>query len=105
MAVLVLVSLVNRIRGGKKSHTRSPQHVHRRCGTRYLRVVLCRLVAVAVWALISPLGWLVANKRYGVVEPALRPFEDSLTARCHRAGHALCVPVLLWPQWFVRCHW
>lgn len=105
--ILFTISLLTALRGGKKN--KKPlihpyQQATRRRGNRRIGVMVRRPVTGLLWAAISPVGWLVANRRYGVVAPALRPFEEDLAARNHRIGHALCVPVLFWPQWFVRCH-
>jgi len=94
------------LRGGtrvRKPHTHPDQQATRRGSGRRTVAVIRRPLTVLLWAAIALVGWLVANKRYGVVAPALRPFEEGLTAQNHRVGHALCVPVLFWPHWFVRC--
>ena len=105
--ILFTISLVTVLRGGKKvkkPHIHPDQSATRRRGGRRIVAVVRRPVAALLWAAIASVGWLVANKRYGVVAPVLRPFEEGLAAQNHRVGHALCVPVLLWPQWLVRCH-
>ncbi len=104
--ILFTISLLAVLRGGKtvkKPHIHPDQQATRRRGSRRIVAVIQRPVAALLWAVIAPVGWIVANNRYGVVAPALRPFEEDLAARNHRVGHALCVPVLLWPQWLVRC--
>ncbi len=97
------MSLVNTLKGGKKRHT--PAHVdsRRRRGTKRVVTSLHHLLVAGIWALTTPAGWLVANKRYALVEAVLRPFEEDAQARGHRIGHALCVPLLLRPQWVVHC--
>ncbi len=105
--ILFTISLVIILRGGKtvkKPHIHPDQQATRRRGRRRIVAVVRRPLAALLWAAIAPVGWLVANKRYDVVAPALRPFEEGLAAQNHRVGHALCVPVLVWPQWLVRCH-
>lgn len=103
VVIVTVVSLVKALAGGQKRQTHPYQRVPRHRGKRRLITALHYLFAGILWTVMTPLGWLVANKRYGVVAPVLRPFEESVQARNHRIGHALCVPFLLWPHWIVRC--
>lgn len=101
-----LVAATRRGKGGKTGRERQTrpyqQATRRRIGRRIFAVIRHPLSGL-LWTTITPVGLLVANKRYGVVAPALRPFEEGLAAQNHRVGHALCVPVLFWPQWVIRC--
>jgi hypothetical protein len=50
------------------------------------------LLARLLWVVLLLVGRPVANRRYGLVEPVLRPFEEHLAAHNHRLTPATCVP-------------
>lgn len=76
----------------------SPRRTMRRIALACLHILVRML-----WAVLCLMGRPVANRRYGVVEPLLGPFEALLTAHNHRPGHAACVPIPTAPHWFLRC--
>jgi len=67
--ILVTISLLTALRGGKKD--KKPlihpyQQATRRRGGRRIVVMAHRLIAGLFWAAISPVGWLVGNRTRGV---------------------------------------
>ena len=103
VALCIVISLAKVMSGGRRRPSRLP-HPQRPAQRRQLLGRACHgVVVAAVWVPIYPIGWLVANRRYPLVAPALRTLEEEAAACHHRLGHLLCVPFLLWPQWLVRC--
>ena len=70
---------------------------------RRLALVGLHLLLRLLWSVLYVMGRPVANRRYGLVDPLLGPFEALLTARNHRLAHAACVPIPTAPHWLLRC--
>jgi hypothetical protein len=98
----VLVSVLRALRGTRRRRRFEQQLIQpRKRGV--VKAILRHTATILLWMAIYPLGVTIANKRYVVVKSALRPIEEGLARRNHRIGQFVCVPFLLWPQWFGYC--
>lgn len=100
--LLVLLSVLRVLRGTRRRRRFEQQTIlpRKRC---FVKAMLARTCTILFWMMVYPLGAAIANKRYAAVHSALRPVEEGLARRNHRIGQFVCVPFLLWPQWFGYC--
>ena len=103
IALALILMVMSLLKGGKKRQTRAQSRSRGQHGAKHVATLIRQVAATSLWAVLSLAGCFAANKRYPRVEPVLRPFEEGLYAHGHRLGHALCIPLPLWPRWVVRC--
>ena len=96
---LLLASAIVASRPGRRHQRPRPSG---RAARRF--VATCwPLLGRLLWVVLLLVGRPVANRRYGLVEPVLRPFEEHLAAHNHRLPPATCVPIPAAPWWLLRC--
>jgi hypothetical protein len=88
----------------QKRRTRSLVECLGQGGRQGIRGVSGVLFWSIVYPALYPLALFVGTRRVALIAPSsLATLRQLIIRHNHRCGHPVCIPVLLWPQWVVRC--